>query len=233
MQLIHRRQLPNEFFRKFLIEEGISPKEASYCNVHDWVSISGRVLVTDEQKRLLALLTLVKIDFLLDGQPRDETHRDALRRLGRSLNELLESRIPKYAIAQTLDISVNTLDRILAGGDSHATRQLNPWELADIVESADWQPSRRGSADENLSVTDDEVARSRAKDRAAQRAGWLNKSTLPKLTPDGKCHHCKAGGAHLYQVRDNPPSPDLIEYECRSCGRSSYQTVGRRRHRQS
>lgn len=232
--LIYRRQIPNEFFRKFLVEEGVSQKDASYCNVRDWVSGSGQVLIHDEQKRLLVLLILMKVDFLLTGQPRDETHRDALRRLAQALNALLERGIPKSTIAQTLDLNGKVVDRILAGRDTHSTRLLNPWALADLVQDTDWQPRRRGSGEsENLSVTDDEVARSRAKDRAAQKAGWLNPSNLPKITPDGRCHHCGAGGAHLYQVQGLPPAPNLVEYECRSCGRSSYQNEARRRTRQS
>ena len=229
MELMHRRQLPNEFFRKFLLEEGVSQKKASYCNVRGWVSVSGKVLLADEQKRLLALLVLLKVNFQLLGQPTEETHREALKRLGESLQALLRRKIPKTTISQKLAVNVKTVDRILSETDSHATRQINPWQLLDLVQATDWQPRKRGNTveaePENLSVTDDEVARSRAKDRAAQRAGWLNPRNLPKLTPEGKCHHCGAGGAHLYQVKDLALSPDLVEYQCRSCGRSSYATM--------
>ena len=83
----------------------------------------------------------------------------------------------------------------------------------------------------DFTVTDEEVARSRARDRAAQRAGWQHENQLPQITPDGKCSHCGAGKAHLYLVTDNSPSSRVREYQCRTCAHSSYQILPPRRVR--
>ena len=77
-------------------------------------------------------------------------------------------------------------------------------------------------------VTDEEVARDRARDRAAQKVGWQDVHNLPKLTPEGACHHCGSSRAHLYLVPNSLPEPDLAEYQCRTCGRTSYAQESRR-----
>lgn len=238
IELVHVRQLPDEFLRRYLVQQGLTSQQASHIYPRSWVSAAGGINIPpeDEPARLLALAAFRQIDADLKDRPAGETHRQALDRLAQRLRQLRQDGTPTTAIAKALGIDVRAVARLEAS-DSATRRRCDPWQLLERLDSQRWRPGcHRADVDaepspawEDQSVSDEEVARERARERAAVKAGWHNTGNLPRVTAEGRCAHCNAPPAHLYRNPDSLLNPGLAEHTCRSCGRSSYSHHDRRR----
>ena len=223
--LIHERQLPNFYFRQALIEEGVDPIRAARWDPSRWVSPNGKVNITDYDYQLLALTAFLKISRYLTQEPRNETYNQAISRLKRAFQDLLDRDFSRAEMAKRLNLNPKTVGYILRDRNTTRTR-ICPWEIIHKIEATDWTPPLRHHrrskrfADPPTphSITDNEVSHSRAKDRAAQKqAIQLRRG---QIAPEQPCWKC--GSSHNHLTPAGPPDNDLQELACRICGSSNY-----------
>ena len=223
--IIHRRRIPDYYLRQELRAEGIDREQADKMMPTRWITEQGRITLSDQDLKILALLIFLRIHRRLLHHPIDETYPQARSRLRDKLLELMEQRLTRNVLAEHLEVGSKTINSFLRFNPSRSSPTKHcPWEVLDKIAIIDWstaararqQPQARATPD---SITEGEIQRQARRRHEAEHKGLFRPRTY--ITPGSACPRCQAGWPTLRLDRDQF-DPTERRFTCRSCGHDCY-----------
>ena len=223
--IIHRRRIPDYYLRQELRAEGVDKELADKMMPTRWITEQGRITLSDQDLKTLALLIMLRIHRRLLHHPVDETYPQARSRLRDKLLELMDQKLTRNVLAEHLEVGSKTINSFIRYNPSRSSPTKHcPWGVLDKIAIIDWstaararqQPQARPTPD---SITEGEIQRqARRRHEAEQKGLYLPRSYITKGSP---CPRCQAGWPSLRIDRDQF-DPAERRLTCRMCSQSCY-----------